>query len=246
MIYRLTKLTKTIPLKSSTATAVGNAFVYYCLFCYFLPKAVLSDNASQFTACLFTELSPIIGANNFYTTTYYPNCNEQVDRFNHTILSELRHYLGNHLRECTYSRMHYLIHTIPRCIAPQSLLYFTWYFTGHYHIWYLRTKRNSRTGFPIRILTWPGWGGWEAWWIQRRRIWLNRRNSINVNYIRYFYYITSKWALDRTYKRGSNTNPRKIPSMSWHNWPRDHIWSRNWTTTPVSSTDRTINNNRSR
>lgn len=96
---RFTKLTKTVPLKRITATAVAHAFVHHWVFHYGPPRTLLSDNGSQFMARFFTEVCRIMGTKNVYTTTYHPQCNGQVERFNRTILSALRSYLGDHPRD---------------------------------------------------------------------------------------------------------------------------------------------------
>lgn len=49
--------------------------------------------------CFFTEVCRIVGTKNLYTIRYHPQCNGKVERLNGTILSALRRYVGDHLRQ---------------------------------------------------------------------------------------------------------------------------------------------------
>lgn len=94
---RFTKLNRTVPLKLIMATDMAHAFVHHWAFVSGQLKTVLSDNGSQFMARFFTEMYRIIGTKNFYTKTYHPQSNEQVEWFTRTILLDLRNYLSDQL-----------------------------------------------------------------------------------------------------------------------------------------------------
>lgn len=96
---RFSKLTKTVPLRGITATTVAQAFCTHWVFTYGPPVFLLSDNGAQFTSKFFQAVCKILGISNLFTTTYHPQCNGQVERFNRTILAALRHYIGDNQRE---------------------------------------------------------------------------------------------------------------------------------------------------
>ena len=90
---RFTKLTQVVPLRKITAYDVAVAFVEHWVFKYGPPKTLLSDNGSQFVAHFFQRVCRILGTNNAYTTTYHPQTNGQVERFNRSLLAMLRCYV---------------------------------------------------------------------------------------------------------------------------------------------------------
>ena len=96
---RFSKLTRTVPLRKITAAEVANAFVNNWVFTYSPPVYLLSDNGPQFTARLFQDICRILEIENLFVTTYHPQCNEQVERFNRTILAALRHYVADHPKD---------------------------------------------------------------------------------------------------------------------------------------------------
>ena len=96
---RFTKLVRTVPLRRITTLVVAKAFVTHWVFVYGPPAELLSDNGKQFAARLFLEVCRVLGIKNKFTTTYHPQCNGQVERFNRTILAALRHFVADHPKE---------------------------------------------------------------------------------------------------------------------------------------------------
>ena len=96
---RFSKLVRTVPLKRITAASVAKAFIQHWVFAYGSPCSVLSDNGKQFTSRFFQDVCRILRINNVFTTTYHPQTNGQVERFNRTLLSSLRHYIADHPQE---------------------------------------------------------------------------------------------------------------------------------------------------
>ena len=96
---RYTKLVRTMPLSSISSNKLTLAFLEHWVFVYGPPVSVLSDNGKQFTARLFVDTCRVLGIKNVFTTTYHPQTNGQVERFNRTILSSLRHYVAEHPRD---------------------------------------------------------------------------------------------------------------------------------------------------
>ena len=60
---------------------------------------LLSDKGTQFTARFFQNICKILGIRNVFTTTYHPQANGQVERFNRTLTSALRKYVGEHPKD---------------------------------------------------------------------------------------------------------------------------------------------------
>ena len=96
---RFSKLVRTVPLKRITAADIAKAFVTHWVFIYGPPVKVLSDNGKQFTSKFFQNVCRIMGIHNTFTTTYHPQANGQVERFNRTIISALRHYTEEHPKD---------------------------------------------------------------------------------------------------------------------------------------------------
>jgi len=96
---RYSKLTRAIPLSRITAQSVARAFAEQWAFVYGPPAILLSDNGKQFASKLFTHLCQLLGTSNAFTSTYHPQTNGQVERFNRTLLAALRHYVLDHPRE---------------------------------------------------------------------------------------------------------------------------------------------------
>ena len=96
---RFTKLVRTVPLGQKSPLAIARAFLTNWVFVYGPPVDLLSDNGKQFASRLFQEVCRILGVKNRFTSTYHPQCNGQVERFNRTLLSAIRHYVGDHPKE---------------------------------------------------------------------------------------------------------------------------------------------------
>ena len=93
---RFTKLTQVVPLKKITALTVSVAFVEHWVYKYGPPKLLLSDNGGQFASKFFQRVCGYLGLANVFTSTYHPQTNGQVERYNRTILAMLRNYVNEH------------------------------------------------------------------------------------------------------------------------------------------------------
>jgi len=92
---RYSKLCRLVALASIKAHSVARAFCESWVFVYGAPRTILSDNGPQFKAKAFLETCRILGIKSLTTTTYHPQTNGQVERFNRTLASMLRHYVAN-------------------------------------------------------------------------------------------------------------------------------------------------------
>ena len=99
IVDRFTKMVRTIPVKTITAAEVAKHFVHDWIFHYGPPVDLIADNGKQFTAKFFQDVCRTLNVNNIFTTTYHPQTNGQVERFNRTILSALRTYIADHPKD---------------------------------------------------------------------------------------------------------------------------------------------------
>jgi transposase InsO family protein len=90
---RLSKLTRTVPLHTITALVVAKAFCDTWLFSYVPPRYLLTDNGTQFNAKFFLAVCRELGIAKIFTTSYHPQTNGQVERFNRTIINSFRGYV---------------------------------------------------------------------------------------------------------------------------------------------------------
>ncbi len=93
---RFSKLTKSIPLKGVSAAEVATAFVNEWVFNFGPPTSLLADNGKCFTSRFFQSICKILNIRNQFTTTYHPQANGQVERFNRTLKSSIKAYLEDH------------------------------------------------------------------------------------------------------------------------------------------------------
>ena len=75
---------------------VAVAFVEAWIFKYGPPKTLISDNGKQFAAKFFEAVCSLLGLSNIFTSTYHPQTNGQVERYNRTMLAMLRNYVNEH------------------------------------------------------------------------------------------------------------------------------------------------------
>ena len=94
---RFRELTQVVALCTITAYTFAVAFCDSRVFKYGVSRTLLSDNGLQFNAKLFHSTCHVLGITNLYTWSYHPQTNRQFERYNRTIASMLRNYLGEHL-----------------------------------------------------------------------------------------------------------------------------------------------------
>ena len=97
MCDRFSKLTRVVPLRDVTALDVLSAFVDVCIASYGIPDSTLSDNRPQFASVLHQGVLQMLGISTAYVTPYHPQTSGQVERFNKTLVRQLRHYVSEHV-----------------------------------------------------------------------------------------------------------------------------------------------------
>jgi len=96
IVDRFTKLVRAIPMTSISATDVASAFCRDWISVHGPPDTALSDNGPQFASLFFQGVCSLMGIKNLYTTTYHPQTNGQVERFNKTLVDMFAHYIEDH------------------------------------------------------------------------------------------------------------------------------------------------------
>ncbi|CAN8070204.1 unnamed protein product [Agarophyton chilense] len=93
---RFSKLTRAIPLKKTMSTTLAIAFLNNWVYPYGTPLYLLTDNSSNLASKFLEAVCNLFGIKHYFTTAYHPQTNGQVERFNHTLVSRLRHYTEEH------------------------------------------------------------------------------------------------------------------------------------------------------
>ena len=99
---RFTKVTRAVPLRDITALDVLSAFLDTWVASSGIPDSILSDNGPQFAAVLWQGVLKTLGIDTNYATPDHPQTNGQVERFNMTLVNQLRQYVSDHV--VTWSR----------------------------------------------------------------------------------------------------------------------------------------------
>jgi hypothetical protein len=95
-VDRLSKMVRIAPT-TSNVTAEGTAqLLFDNVFKHHgVPKSLITDRGTQFTAKMFAEFLNMLGTAHHTTTAYHPQSDGQTERTNQTLETMLRHYVGN-------------------------------------------------------------------------------------------------------------------------------------------------------
>jgi len=94
-----TKLTRAIPLRDATARTVSSAFIDTSMAAYGIPDSVLTVKGPQFASVYYDGILGFLGIVSNYTSPYHPQTNGQVERYNRTLVRQLRCYIAEHQTE---------------------------------------------------------------------------------------------------------------------------------------------------
>jgi len=92
---RFAKLTRCAALRQITAMSVASAIIDAWVSAYGPPDRILSDQGPQFMSNFFSAVMKMLGTETIRTTAYHPQTNEQVERYNRTMATQLRHYVAD-------------------------------------------------------------------------------------------------------------------------------------------------------
>jgi len=96
IVDRFSKMTRAIPLERIDAETIAAAFLDYWVAAYRPPATVVSDNGPQFRSTFFQGGFSLLGISNRDSTTHHPQTNGQVERYNRTIVGQLRTFVEDH------------------------------------------------------------------------------------------------------------------------------------------------------
>jgi len=92
---RFAKLTKCVALRRITAMFVASAIIDAWVSAYGPPDRILSDQGPHFMSNFFIAVMRMLGIETVRTTAYTPQTNGQVERYNRTMATQLRHYVAD-------------------------------------------------------------------------------------------------------------------------------------------------------
>jgi len=92
---RFAKLTKCVTLWRITAMSVASAIIDAWVSAYGPPDRILPDQGPQFMSNFFIAVIKFLGIETVRTTAYHPQTNGQVERYNRTMATQLRHYFAD-------------------------------------------------------------------------------------------------------------------------------------------------------
>jgi len=96
IVDRFSKMTRAIPLQRIDAETIAAAILDNWVAAYGTLATVLSDNGPQFRSTFFQGVCSLLRISKWYSTTYHPQTNGQVERYNRTIVGQLRKYVEDH------------------------------------------------------------------------------------------------------------------------------------------------------
>lgn len=102
MCNRFKKLTEVAPFKDTTAMDIVSQVLHVWIASYGIPDSILLDKGPQFSSILYQGVMNMLGVVTNYATFYHSKTNGQVERFNKTLVRQLRHY--DHDRVVTQAR----------------------------------------------------------------------------------------------------------------------------------------------
>jgi len=99
MSDRFSKLIRSVALRRITAVTVASAFLTAWVAVYGPPDCVLSDQGPRMDNSFFHAVMKMLGTRCKYTTPYHPQTNGQVERYNRTLLNQIRSFCEEHPRQ---------------------------------------------------------------------------------------------------------------------------------------------------
>ncbi|CAG2228923.1 unnamed protein product [Mytilus edulis] len=93
------KWAEAFPLKNHTAPVIAEILIDQFISRFGAPFQLHSDQGPEFESRLISELCKLLGIDKTRTTTYHPQSDGQVERFNRTLLSMLSKYVKENQRD---------------------------------------------------------------------------------------------------------------------------------------------------
>ncbi len=97
-VDHFSRFTVLAPLPNKYATTVAHAIVSHVICPYTTPRALLSDNGTEFKIQVLRDICAQFHIQQTFITSHHPASNDLVERTNRKVLEILRHLAG-HLQE---------------------------------------------------------------------------------------------------------------------------------------------------
>ena len=94
-----TRWTEAYPIPNQEATTVARRFIVEFVCRYGAPLQILTDQGAQFQSQLFAEMCQLLNIDKIRTSSYHPQTDGLVERFNRTLTSMLSHFVNDHQRD---------------------------------------------------------------------------------------------------------------------------------------------------
>lgn len=95
---RFSKVIRAIAVRKTTAVTVASALIEVWVASYGPPDRLLHDQGRQFMSEFFKAVCRALGSDNKDTTPWHPQTNGEVERYNRTIVTQIRHYVFDNPR----------------------------------------------------------------------------------------------------------------------------------------------------
>jgi transposase InsO family protein len=92
---RASKYAFTFPVPDTTAKTTADIFVNEIVCKYGAPIELLTDNAGGFRSDLLFEITKLCHTKKIFSTSYHPETQGQVERFNRTLINMITAYVSN-------------------------------------------------------------------------------------------------------------------------------------------------------
>mgnify|MGYP000624673686 CR=1 FL=1 len=89
------KLNKCVAFRKFTAMSVASAIIEAWVSAYAPPERILPDQGPQCMSNFFIAVMKILGIETVCTAAYHPQINGQVERYNRTMATQLRHHVAD-------------------------------------------------------------------------------------------------------------------------------------------------------
>lgn len=96
IVDRFSKLTRVAPIPRENAETVASAFCDTWVASYGPPDTLLTDNGPQLASTFFRGFCGMLGIRHLTSTAYHPQTQGQVERYNRTIVAQLKAYVSEH------------------------------------------------------------------------------------------------------------------------------------------------------
>ena len=94
-----TRWTEAYPIPNQEATTVARQFIVKFVCRYGAPLQILRHQGAQFQSQLFAEMCQLLNIDKTRTSSYHPQTDGLVDRFNRTLTSMLSHFVNDHQKD---------------------------------------------------------------------------------------------------------------------------------------------------